>query len=346
MNINKLQIEVFLDKSKNNIIIDVRSPLEFLKGHITGAFNIPLFNDNERAEIGTIYKQKGREDSVLRGLEITGPKLAVFVKQVLELKKEKGCDDIFVHCWRGGLRSQSFAWLLELAGIKTFMLESGYKAYRNHVLSIFTTEYKIVLLSGETGCGKTDILKELKKSGEQMIDLEGLANHKGSVFGGVGRKEQPTTQQFENNLAYELSKMDNNKRIWFENESPSIGMVFIPKDIVTQMKAAPVVQMSLPSSEREKRILREYGNLDLAQMEEKINKLKKYLGGENCITAIEGLYNGKLDDTIRILLKYYDKTYNHYLKKYNNKAACCLEFTEDDPFKNAEAIKIAANEVL
>ncbi len=346
MKITMLQINEFIEKSKNNIILDVRSPAEFLNGHIPGAVNIPLFDDNERGTIGTLYKNSGREEAVLKGLEITGPKLQSLLSKVLELKKEKGCNDIFVHCWRGGLRSNSFAWMLELAEVNTFVLSGGYKAYRNHVLSVFDNEYKIVLLSGETGCGKTDILKELKKTGEQIIDLEGLAHHKGSVFGGVGRETQPTSQQFENNLSYELEKTDRSKWIWFENESPSIGRVYIPKDIVTQMKAAPVMQISLPKSEREKRILREYGDLDLSQMEDKISKLKKYLGSENCMTAIEGLHNGTLDKTISILLAYYDKTYNHYLKKYNNKAACCLELTEDNPENNAETVKHCANQSI
>lgn len=342
MKIKTLPVEQFLAQSKNKIIIDVRSPSEFSKGHIPGALNLPLFDDDERAEIGTLYKNNGREAAVLAGFDRTGPKLKLLLETVIELKNKKSCDDVFVHCWRGGLRSNSFAWMLELAEVNTFVLESGYKAYRNHVLSVFKRDYKIVLLSGETGCGKTDILKELTKSGEQIIDLEGLAHHKGSVFGGVGREEQPTSQQFENDLADELEKSDRSKWIWFENESPSIGRVYIPRDIVTQMKAAPVVQISLPESEREKRILREYGDLDLSKMEEKIIKLKKYLGSENCKTAIDGLYDGNLSDTVSILLKYYDKTYNHYLKKYNNQAVCVLELVEDTPCANAAIVKKAA----
>lgn len=343
MNITKLPIDEFLEKSKNKIILDVRSPSEYLKGHIPNAINMTLFNDSERAEIGTLYKKNGRETAVLKGLEITGPKLQSLLSRVINLKNEKNCEEVFVHCWRGGLRSNSFAWMLELAEIKTFVLDGGYKAYRNDVLSVFNQQYKIVLLSGETGCGKTDILKELKTAGEQMIDLEGLAHHKGSVFGGVGREKQPTSQQFENDLAHDLSKNDTNKWIWFENESPAIGSVYIPKDIVTQMKAAPVVQISLPKAVRGKRILLEYGNLDLSEMTHKIERLKKYLGNEKCLRAISGIQTGELQTTIDILLDYYDKTYNHYLKKYNNTAACILALTEDDPAKNALAVKKSAD---
>lgn len=346
MNIKKLPIDLFLEKSKNKIILDVRSPSEYLKGHIPNAVNMPLFSDSERAEIGTLYKKKGRETAVLKGLEVTGPKLQSLLYDVINLKNEKKCEEVFVHCWRGGLRSNSFGWMLELAEIKVFILEGGYKAYRNKVLSVFNQKYKIVLLSGETGCGKTDILKELKTSGEQMIDLEGLAHHKGSVFGGVGREKQPTAQQFENDLAHDLSNIDISKWIWFENESPAIGHVYIPKDIITQMKAAPIMQISLPKEVREKRILLEYGNLDLAEMIHKIERLKKYLGSKNCSDAVSGIQTGELHTTISILLDYYDKTYNHYLEKYNNTAACFLALTEDDPKKNAAAVQINANDKI
>ncbi len=250
-----------------------------------------------------------------------------------------------IHCARGGLRSQSVAWLIEVSGLKAEILESGYKAFRGHVLATFKKEYKIVLLSGETGCGKTSILHELKNRGEQIIDLEGLANHKGSVFGGVGKSKQPTTQQFENNLASELDKLDITKRIWFENESPGIGAIYLPKDIVSSMRAAPIFQISVPAIEREKRIIREYGCIDIQEMETLITKLKKYLGGPNCEKAIKSLHNDNLQDTVSILLSYYDKAYGHYQNKYNEKSICLLEFQQDNPAENALAISESADKL-
>ena len=341
--LNILQIEEFILKSKSSTVIDVRSPSEFAKGHIPNAINTPLFNDNERAEVGTLYKQSGRMESVLHGLEAIGPKLKSFLEQIVTYQKASPDKTILIHCARGGLRSQSVAWLLETAGIETELLASGYKAYRGHVLAAFIKNYKIVLLSGETGCGKTEILHELKNNGEQIIDLEGLANHKGSVFGGVGKSGQPTTQQFENNLAFELEKMDPTKRIWFENESPGIGAIYLPKDIVSQMRVAPIVQISVPVVEREKRIIREYGNFNIPEMEILITKLKKYLGGENCEKAIKGLHSGNLHDTVSVLLSYYDKAYGHYQKKYNEKSVCFHEFAQDHPAENALAISTSAD---
>ena len=343
--LNILQADEFTKKSKNNIVIDVRAPLEFSKGHIPGATNIPLFNDVERAAIGTLYKQSGRMDSVLYGLDVTGPKLKSFLEEIVSQKNAHPDQDILLHCARGGLRSQSVAWLLEVAGLKAKILESGYKAYRGHVLSTFQKDYKVVLLSGETGCGKTAILHELKKNGEQIIDLEGLANHKGSVFGGVGKTPQPTTQQFENNLAFELDKLDPTKRIWFENESPGIGSIHLPKDIVAQMRTAPIVQITVPAIEREKRIIREYGNFNIPEMEILITKLKKYLGGPNCEKAIEGLHSGNLHDTVSVLLSYYDKAYGHYQKKYNEKSVCFHEFEHDHPAENALTISASADKM-
>ncbi len=343
MTINTVVCNVFIEKAITSLVIDVRSPSEFAKGHIPGAVNIPVFDDDERAEIGTLYKNRGRTLSVLHGLELIGPRLKNVLSQVLELKEKNQSDEILIHCHRGGLRSQSFAWLVDLTGLNVTLLNSGYKAFRNHTLDLFKRQYKIILLSGETGCGKTSILGELKKAGEQVVDLEKLANHRGSVFGSIGKGNQPTAQQFENNLANELNKMDVDKRIWLENESPVLGKLHLPNDLVTQMRNAGMVQISTPMHDREKRILNEYNGIDLSEMSALILKLKKYLGGINCNKAIEGLSNGNLHDTVSILLNYYDKTYAHYRKKYNKSATLCLNFEYDNPVENAAIIIEQAN---
>ncbi len=157
-----LPVEDFLNQSKNAIVIDVRSPIEFFKGHIPDAVNVPLFEDTERAEIGTMYKQKGKETAVTRGLEIVSPKMVSFVNQVKTLAEGK---KVLVYCFRGGMRSNSFAWLMNTSGLDAQILTGGYKSYRNHVLQYFEKKFKLVLIGGSTGSGKTEILKHLQALG-------------------------------------------------------------------------------------------------------------------------------------------------------------------------------------
>lgn len=339
-----VSIENFTITDDTILPVDVRSPSEFSAGHIPGAVNLPLFNDTERAEIGTLYKQKGRYDAVLHGLGTAGPKMRNIVEDFVNIQTRQADHTILLHCFKGGMRSHSVKWLLDLAGIDVPVLAGGYKAYRRYVRTIFSKKYTLVILSGQTGCGKTAVLKELRQKGEQVIDLESLANHRGSVFGGVGRGPQPTTQQFENNLAAELEKMNPEKRIWLENESPLIGTVYLPKPLIDQMRTAPILRISLPVAEREKRILREYGTFNPDEMEPLIKRLKKFLGNQACNEAIEGLYNNDLHRTVSILMAYYDKTYRHYRKKYNRQPAGILDFDKDEPDKIAVGLIQLAEE--
>src|SRR3989339_1355584 len=191
-----ISVAEFLKRGNSLPIIDVRSPGEYEHAHIPGALALPLFSNEERAEVGTIYKQRGRVQAVQKGLEFVGPKLKDFTKFALKLNS----DELLIHCWRGGMRSSAMAWLLETVGINCSLLKDGYKAYRNHVLESFDLPYKILLLGGYTGSGKTEILSALKEAGEQVVDLEGLSNHKGSAFGALGQGIQPSSEQFENTL--------------------------------------------------------------------------------------------------------------------------------------------------
>jgi tRNA 2-selenouridine synthase len=177
--VKQLSVEEFLEKAQSLPIVDVRSPGEYDHAHIPGAVSIPLFDNDERALVGTKYKNAGKDSAVLLGLDLVGPKLAGFVKQSKKLNPQH--KEVLVHCWRGGMRSGSFAWLLDTAGLTASTLVGGYKAYRNAVLSAFAEPRNLIILGGKTGSGKTDILKELARQGEQIIDLEGLAHHKGST---------------------------------------------------------------------------------------------------------------------------------------------------------------------
>ena len=169
-----VSINEFIKLSENHPIVDVRTPAEFAQGHIIGAINIPLFTNEERVIIGTLYKKEGKKPAVLKGLELVGPKLAEYVKEVIKINTT---DTFLVHCWRGGMRSSSMAWFLETYGFKCITLKGGYKMYRRTVLDSFKEQKNIVVLGGKTGTGKTIILKELEKQGEQIIDLEENITH-------------------------------------------------------------------------------------------------------------------------------------------------------------------------
>ena len=179
-------INNFLKLDSSIPLVDVRTPAEFAHGHICGAHNIPLFSNDERAEVGTTYKQAGREQAILLGFDLTGSKWSGFIKQALEIAPS---EKIAVHCWRGGMRSGAMAWCLNLYGFDVYLLTGGYKHYRRRVLDIFAEKFDIRILGGLTGSGKTKVLHQLKALGEQVIDLEGLAGHQGSAFGSMNRLE-------------------------------------------------------------------------------------------------------------------------------------------------------------
>lgn len=305
----EIQIEKFLELSNTTPIIDVRSPAEYEQAHIPGALNLPLFSNEERELVGTIYKQKGKVKAVTAGLEIVGPKLVTFTKFALSLKSES----ILIHCWRGGMRSASMAWLLETVGLKCNILTGGYKSYRKYIREQLETPYNIILLGGFTGSGKTDLLKILDKSGNQIIDLEGLAHHKGSAFGAIGESPQPSTEMFENILYKELSKLDSSKPIWVEDESRNIGRVFIPEPFWLQMRQSPLVVIDATFEQRVERLMRDYGGYQTESLKASIQKIEKRLGYDKCKLALEACENNNIKTAAQICLLYYDKAYNSQL---------------------------------
>jgi tRNA 2-selenouridine synthase len=330
-----LSILKFLENAENVPILDVRSPGEFLSGHIPGAINMPLFTNEERADVGTIYKQSGNEMAVLRGLEYVGPKMADFVRQA---KKIAPGGQILVHCWRGGMRSGSMGWLLETSGLKTGVLKGGYKSFRNHVLESFAYKYDFHVIGGETGSGKTEILYELAQLGEQIIDLEELANHRGSSFGSIGQEPQPKPEHFENKLFAALQKIDPSRRVWIEDESRCIGRVFIPRPIWEMKIAAPCYRVRLPFEVRVQRLVKDYGNFPKEVLAEATLRIQKRLGGLATKQAIESLENGDLAETARITLRYYDKAYDFPQSTRNYEGVTFIDCENGDPKKNAELI--------
>lgn len=293
-------------------IIDVRSPGEHQKGHIPYATNIALFSDDERAHVGTVYKKQSRDAAVALGYKYVTPKLGDFIS---EARKVAPSGDVIVHCWRGGMRSQSFAKHLSDNGFENVkLIVGGYKSYRNYLLKSFETPVKLNVLGGYTGSGKTYILQEIKQLGEQVIDLEGIANHKGSAFGGIGQALQPTYEQFENDLFYEWRQLDLSQPIWVEDESHNIGRVKIPMQLFTQMRDAKLFFIDIPKEERAVHLVAEYACCDNEQLAFSLEKIAKRLGGVNTNQALANLSENNFEKVALITLHYYDKSYMKGMK--------------------------------
>ncbi|MFT4568310.1 MAG: tRNA 2-selenouridine synthase [Saprospiraceae bacterium] len=324
-------------------LIDVRSPGEYEKGHILGATNIPLFTNEERSHVGTTYKQVCPEKAYEIGLNYVTPKLDDFIKrsEVLVTKNEP----LYVHCWRGGQRSQAFAQYLSDNGIEHVkIINGGYKAYRNFVIQQFQKDWKLNVLGGYTGSGKTHILHELELQGEQVIDLEGLAKHKGSAFGTIKMSQQPSTEQFSNNLYNALRQMDHNSRIWLEDESMRIGQVQIPYEFFDKMKKAPTFFIDMEKELRAEILVGDY-ELDCDQeLKEAIHRITRKLGGKNAKEAIELIDSSNYKDAALICLKYYDRLYRKGLEKMQ-KAPFHLQLDHTDPKLNAQALLEFAAEI-
>ena len=332
----------FLKSGKSLPIVDVRSPGEFAEGHIPGAINIPIFNNEERAIVGTIYKSKGRLPAIEKGLEIVGPKMAEFARQASSLAK---ANQLLVHCWRGGMRSESMAWLFERMDLKCFILEGGYKSYRNYLLEITGNIPHLIVIEGYTGSGKTEILQTLAKMGEQVIDLEKHANHKGSVFGGIEQGPQPTTQQFQNELLEVIVDFDLSKRVWIEGESQTVGRVFLPAPLWERMNEAHNLEITVPREARIGRLVAEYGVLSEELMENAIISIAKRLGDLRMREILSLYREKKLDIVADKLLGYYDQTYQYSRDKYKKKLTE-VKFPGDDSAVNAQIIIEKATQIF
>ena len=351
----RVQVEEFLLQSKDSLMLDVRSPGEYNHAHIPGAVSFPLFTDEERKVVGTAYKQQSREAAIKIGLDYFGPKMRGMVeeveKNIEQINKDQRSDEVrgkqlqtpnpkppvFIYCWRGGMRSGAVAWLMNLYGFNVTVLAGGYKAFRNYVLKSFEQPRSFKILGGYTGSGKTEVLHQLKLNGEKIIDLEGIASHKGSAFGSINMPPQPMQEMFENKLSFELlatsckqeheqigaSYIDditpNSKRqtlnhcFWVEDESQRIGSVNIPAAIWNRMRSSPLYFLEIPFEERLVHIDEEYGQCGKEKLLSAIDRIKKRLGGLETKNATQYLEEGNTRECFRILLHYYDKQYKKSL---------------------------------
>lgn len=312
--IKEIEWNDFLTLRSTIPVVDVRSQNEFVAGHIANAVNIPLLNNEERVAVGTDYKQKGKKEAIRTGFRLVGPR----INQIVDAAEEVAINnELITHCWRGGMRSSNFSQFVGMAGINTYVLKGGYKTYRQKAQEFFKRPYKIILISGCTGSGKTEVLLKLKEQGEQVIDLEGMANHKGSAFGGLMMPPQPTTEQFENNLFEQLNSFDIFKPVWVEDESIAVGRIFLPNDFWVNMRQSAVVMLDVDKATRVQRLVNEYGHADREQFLEAMKRITKKLGGQHYKEAKEKLEQGEMHNVMEILLTYYDKAYTASLKKRN-----------------------------
>ncbi len=308
--VKQLEIQDFLALSTP--LLDVRSPAEFEAGHLPKAISFPLFDNAERAQVGTCYKQMGKAEAIQLGFDLVGPKLGHMIRQAKELAPQGA---VRVHCWRGGMRSGSVAWALELAGLQVTTLMGGYKAYRRWVRSHFLPPWNLRVLGGMTGTGKTQILHALQALGEQVLDLETLANHRGSSYGGLDMPSQPSTEQFENEIGNRLAQFDRDRPLWVEDESRRIGICRVPEELFVQMQAAPTITVVRSLEERIDILVKTYGQTDPEELLKATERIRKRLGGQRTQAAIVHLKQGNLGEACRIVLDYYDRTYCYNLER-------------------------------
>jgi tRNA 2-selenouridine synthase len=295
----------------NHLAVDVRTPLEFGEDHIPGAINVPLLTNEERVEIGTLYKQTGPHEARVRGLELTAHR---FPAMVSAIEAAAAGRPVLVYCWRGGLRSRTVTSILELTGFRAVQLQGGYKAFRTHVIGYFEAfrpPGPLVVLHGMTGIGKTSFLLGLTQNDFSMIDLEGLACHRGSAFGELGLTQDLSQKRFETLLWDAFRTLPQGKPVIVEGESKRIGKVTLPGNVYDVMRDSIKVwcEASLPT--RVRRLIDEYGRPEYGDgMAEALLKIKKRLGGDTHAEIAGYLSRREMEPFMTELIRqYYDKVY-------------------------------------
>lgn len=333
-----IPISDFLSLQHPVLLLDARSEGEHLQGHIPGATSFPILNNEERKLVGTCYKQQGHKPAVIMGYKLVGPKFSEFLKHAY--KHFEG-QEIYIHCWRGGLRSQIMANLLSSAGFEVNLIKGGYKTYRNEVLNFLAQDFEFEVLGGLTGSGKSEVLEQLSLKGAQVLDIENLAVHKGSAFGALGLPEQPSQEQFENNLYQVLKKFGLNQPIWVEDESRLIGRLQIPTSIYTGIRNGFVHFLDYSFETRLSHIIQEYGVFPPAHLAEITAKLRKRMGDLNNRTAIESIQQGNVQAWAEEVLKYYDKQYLYGFGQRETSASKKIEWEGEELFTYLLNIKKA-----
>ena len=294
-------------------MIDVRSPSEFLRGHIPGAQSYPLFTDQERAIVGTLYKQNSPSEALEAGLKLVADKLPNLIDSLSALPTP-----LQIYCARGGMRSHAVGHLLTSLKLPCNVIKGGYKQYRSSVLQTFQKPYKLTIVAGLTGSGKTAYLQKLAEAQEQVLDLEGIACHRGSIFGAL-EDPQPTQQQFENEIAEKLNQLSPTRPIFVEDEARTIGACTIPESLFLQMQEAPYIELTCSKERRIENLLDQYTHIDAEEIIHCTKLLRKRLGSQRVEQIIAAVERREFREAVFHILHHYDKSYEKALSKKNPK---------------------------
>ncbi|WP_413309486.1 tRNA 2-selenouridine(34) synthase MnmH [Bacillus sp. 1P10SD] len=334
---------------KNPIIVDIRSPIEFKDGAIPGAINVPLFSDEERHEIGIIYKHEGQAAAKWRAMELVSPKIPELLHTI---KDHHTNGELVIHCWRGGMRSNAVVTFLEFAGIYAWRLVGGYKAYRHHILEKIPTiiPQNAVVIHGMTGVGKTEVLKILKQRSYPILDLEEMAGHRGSIFGTIGLGEGHNQKTFDSLLFKGLQEIQGSDYFLVEAESKRIGKAVQPEELMDTKFKGINIYIHSPLEQRVKQLISEYV---LPYENEPWYESKIFSNLEKVLKRVRDLeVRSKLMDyldeknyheLIRILLEYYyDPRYDHARQEYEGDF---YDIFADNPVDAAEKVENKLNEL-
>lgn len=304
-------------RDQGALLVDARTPSEFAESSIPGAINVPIFSDAERAAVGTLYKLQGKSEASRLGVRLVAPKIPELIEQV-ESAWRQGSGPVIVFCWRGGMRSKALTYFLSLAGIPVRQLQGGHKRFRSHVCDFFERGAwgRLLVLRGMTGVGKTRLLQQLAGEGYPVIDLEGLAGHRGSAFGALGLAPQPSQKRFEADLWDELRKIPAGAYALAEGESRHIGRLQLPSRVYAALQQETSLWINASLDYRTRVILEDYPALDALReaFVPPITALKPRLGGEVVERMLLLLEQGRWDELVReLMVLYYDPLYDHTL---------------------------------
>jgi len=304
-------------RERGALLVDARSPAEFAEATIPGAINVPILDDAERAEVGTLYKQAGKQIARRRGVELVAPKIPAMIEQVTA-RRAADTPPVVVFCWRGGMRSRALTQFLDLAGIPARQLEGGHKAFRSHVLEFFERRPwgRVVVLRGMTGVGKTLLLHRLAGQGYPVVDLEGLANHRGSAFGNLGLLPQPPQKMFDALLWDALRRIPADGYLLAEGESRHIGRLQLPSTVYQALQEEVSIWIKASLDTRVKNILDDYPAADelKEQFVRPIKALRERLGTKTVEEFLGLLQSGRWEEVVReLMVRYYDPLYDHTL---------------------------------
>ncbi|MBY6035960.1 tRNA 2-selenouridine(34) synthase MnmH [Fictibacillus nanhaiensis] len=334
--------------AESHLLFDVRSPKEHEEYHIPGAERLSIFSNEERAEIGTIYKQVSKEKAMERGLEIVSPKLPHFFKRIKEKIEQNPDKQVVIYCARGGMRSKSIAQTMNMMGIKCLQLEGGIRSYRKRVEELLERfeqfPKQIIVIEGYTGTMKTKILDRLESEGYPVVNLEKMAGHKGSIFGRIG--EDPASQKKFESLLYErLQQLQTSATLIIESESKRIGRVVVPDFLLEGKYSGTRIHVTIPFPMRVKYICDVYDpHLYKEEIKEAITKLTKRIHPEIMTGIHEALSQSDYEEVVSFLLEnYYDPKYNFAEQKYDSE---CLHVQGESFDHLYNQIKIKVNTLL